>query len=311
MKILVRFFAVTLFSCLFFMTKAQKVIDLYNQIVPNSKPCNKEEIINNTPGHITVQNIITPTLTVFIPEKQDSFKTAVIICPGGGYSRLAIGHEGYDVAKVLNAAGITAFVLKNRVPLDSDCQLNKETAVFEDAQQALKLVRQRAEEFNINPDKTGIMGFSAGGHLASTIGTHFNTNYIDNKEQVNLRPDFMILAYPVISFMDSLAHLGSKYNLLGKNASEEKVILYSNELQITPQTPPTFLIHAADDKTVKVTNSINFFMNLQKNHVPSEIHIYQNGGHGFGLNNPSTKDKWINSAIHWMINNKFIKGNVE
>jgi acetyl esterase/lipase len=302
-KVLICSFILCLLS-LSVRSYSQKVMTLYDGAIPNNKP-NAPKEVNQGNGRIA--GITVPTLTIYLPEKSDSFQTAVIICPGGGYSRLATEHEGYEVARLLNQKGIAAFVLKYRIPTDSSMN-NKEIVPLQDAERAIQLVRQHAKEWNINPDKTGIMGFSAGGHLASTLGTHFTQIVIDNKENINIRPDFMILGYPVISFSDSLTHMGSRINLIGKNASSENVKLFSNELQVTPQTPPTFLVQAADDKTVKVDNSIIFFEALQKNKVPVEMHIYQRGGHGFGLHNATTKDNWFNSAINWLISNQLLKG---
>ena len=286
------------------MSYSQKVMALYEGTIPNNKT-NVPNEINR--GNGWIEGTKTPTLTIYLPAKPDSFKTAVIICPGGGYSGLATEHEGNEVARLLNQKGIAAFVLKYRIPTDSSMN-HKEIVPLQDAERAIQLVRLHAKEWNVNPDKTGIMGFSAGGHLASTLGTHFTQIVIDNKENINIRPDFMILGYPVISFSDSLAHIGSRENLIGKNASEDKIKLFSNELQVTPQTPPTFLIQAADDKTVKVENSIVFFEALQKNKVPVEMHIYQRGGHGFGLHNATTKDNWFNSAMNWLVSNSLLKG---
>ena len=177
---------------------------------------------------------------------------------------------------------------------------NKETGPLQDAQEALKVIRLRAKEWNINPARVGVMGFSAGGHLAATLGTHFTTAVLENKENVSLRPDFMILVYPVISFTDSLMHKGSREKLIGVNASNEKVILYSNELQVTPQTPPTFLVHSQDDKSVPVNNSIFFYQALVKNKVLGELHVYPKGGHGYGMNNLTTKAKWFDRAVEWL-----------
>ena len=288
------------------MSNAQTIIPLYDGIIPNNKLVTKSEI---NKGNGRIAGVTIPTLTVYLPEKKDSFLTAVIICPGGGYAGLAMEHEGSAVTKTFNEKGVAAFVLKYRLPADSTVN-NKEIVPLQDAERAIQLVREKAKEWNINPDKIGIMGFSAGGHLASTLGTHYNMIVIDNLKNINLRPDFMILVYPVISFADSLAHMGSRENLIGKNANAEKIKLYSNELQVTTQTPPAFLIHAADDKTVKVENSILFFEALQKNKVPSEMHIYEKGGHGFGLHNSTTKDEWFDTAINWMLTNKLMKGDM-
>jgi acetyl esterase/lipase len=184
---------------------------------------------------------------------------------------------------------------------------NKEIGPLQDAQQAIKMVRERAKEWNVNPDRIGIMGFSAGGHLASTEGTHYSKALIENSSNTSLRPDFMILAYPVISFQDSLAHIGSRDNLLGKNPAQEKKDYYSNEMQVTDSTPPTFLVHASDDDGVKVENSIAFYEALIKHLVPAEMHIYQNGGHGFGMNLPKNKDLWLDRCKNWMAANGWLK----
>ena len=162
------------------------------------------------------------------------------------------------------------------------------------------MVREGAKEWNIKSDKIGIMGFSAGGHLASTAGTHFDRPVIENKNNISLRPDFMILIYPVISFDDSIGHIGSRDNLLGKNPSEEKIKYYSNEQQVNGNTPPSFLVHAENDEAVKVQNSLYFFEALQKNKVPAELHVYPKGGHGFGMHNPTTKEDWVLCLKGWL-----------
>jgi len=283
---------------------SQTVIPLYEGKIPNSIACPLKEF---TPAEGRVQGITIPTLTAYFPILSDSARAAVIICPGGGYTRLAIDHEGYQVAQEFTKHGVAAFVLKYRIPNDT-CMTNKEIVPLQDAERAIQLVRERAGEWNIDVTKVGIMGFSAGGHLASTLATHFNQVVIGNKKNTNLRPDFAILGYPVISLTDSLAHGGSRDNLLGKNASAEKIALFSNEQQVTPNTPPTFLVHAEDDKTVKVMNSILFYSALVKNKVKGELHIYQQGGHGFGLGNKAMQEDWFTSVINWMRNNGWIKG---
>lgn len=278
---------------------AQQTIPLYNGPIPNSRPAPDEEKSEERDGITRVSKISRPTLTIFPAEKSKSTGTAVIIFPGGGYRINAIDHEGFFVAKKFNEHGITAFVVKYRIPDDATME-NREIGPLQDAQQAINIVRQRAKEWNINADRLGIMGFSAGGHLASTAGTHFTTSVIPNAEGVNLRPDFMILIYPVISFQDSIAHIGSRENLIGKTPSKEKTDHYSNELQVTSQTPPTFLVHASDDAAVKPQNSIVFYEQLIHHGVPAELHIYQKGGHGFGMNNKFTSDLWMDRCINWM-----------
>lgn len=284
---------------------AQTAIPLYSGSIPNSKPCGQKE---NTADISKVSVVLNPVLYAYLPAKRDSAKTCVIICPGGGYAGLAITHEGFQVAQEYNKIGVAAFVLKYRIPKYAECFENRETVALMDAQQAIKLVRDRAKEFDINPDNIGVMGFSAGGHLASTLGTHYSNALIPNTENTSLRPNFMVLAYPVISFSDSLAHKGSRENMLGKGFTEEKKTLYSNELQVTSATPPTFLIHASDDKGVVVQNSLEFFIALQKNHVLSELHIVQKGGHGFGLHDKYEPFDWFSQLVVWLKSNQFVKG---
>jgi acetyl esterase/lipase len=178
--------------------------------------------------------------------------------------------------------------------------INREIGPLQDAQQAIKLVRDNAKEWNVNPGRIGIMGFSAGGHLASTAGTHYNDIVIPNAEKTSLRPDFMILIYPVISFDDSIGHIGSRDQLIGKTPTAEKIKQYSNELQVTSQTPPTFLVHASDDDAVNPQNSIRFYEALVQHKVPAELHIYQSGGHGFGMKQKSKNELWMERCKNWM-----------
>ena len=290
------------------MAFSQTIIPLYKDSVPNSKPSIDKENsrIEGENKILIIANVSKPTLTAYLPPKDIANGTAVIICPGGGYGVLAASHEGSDVAKKLNEMGVAAFVLKYRLP-DDTIMINKEIGPLQDAQRAIQLVRENANEWNINASKIGIMGFSAGGHLASTAGTHFLHVVINNKNNINLRPDFLILIYPVISFTDATGHIGSRDNLIGKNPSPEKIKEYSGELQVTVQTPKTFLVHAENDDAVNAKNSIDFFEALQKNHVLAEIHIYPKGGHGFGMNNPTTKDKWMDRLQNWMDANGWLK----
>jgi acetyl esterase/lipase len=249
--------------------------------------------------------VVNPTITAFLPDASKANGTAVIICPGGGYSYLVVNDEGSNVARELNTKGIAAFVLKYRLPNDATMQ-NKEIGPLQDAQRAIQLVRERAAEWHIDTAKVGIMGFSAGGHLASTLSTHYQKTVIDNPGHIKLRPDFSVLLYPVITFRDSILHKGSKKALIGENAADEKVREYSNELQVTADTPPAFIVHCSDDKVVPVANSVNYYTALQKNGVKAEMHIYQAGGHGFGLNNSKTKDKWLDHLYNWMMLNHLL-----
>ena len=285
---------------------SQQVIPLYKQGIPNSKPTKDEESSKTENGMLIISNISRPTLTLYLPPKAKANGTAVVICPGGGYWINAAGHEGAAIAKKLNEWGIAAFVLKYRIPNDA-IMLNKEIGPLQDAQQAIKLVRDNAMAWQVNPNRVGIMGFSAGGHLASTAGTHYKHVVIPNTENTKLRPDFMVLGYPVVSFQDNIGHIGSRDQLIGKNPSQQKKDEYSNEMQVTDDTPPTFLVHAGDDDAVPVQNSIVFYDALQKHHVPAEMHIYQAGGHGFGLNNKTTKDQWIERLRNWLDGNGWLK----
>ena len=292
---------------LFNISFGQKTIPLYDD-VPNSKPAPdyREKADTGTDGVIRVSKVSVPEMTIFQSKKSGGKNTAVIICPGGGYSILAYNLEGTDVAKIFNEWGITAIVLKYRLPSDVIMK-DKSIGPLQDAQRALQYVRENADELNIDAHLIGIMGFSAGGHLAATASTHFKQSEIANPRNTSLRPDFSILAYPVISFQDSLGHVGSRNNLVGKNPTPAMVNYFSNELQITQDTPPAFLVLAADDKGVKPENSVKYFETLLKNQIPGEMHIYQNGGHGFGTHNRTTEDDWMERLKHWMQHNQFLK----
>lgn len=288
------------FSIVFSSTvMAQETFPLYDGAIPGAIAGKDEESVNSS-GH--VEKITKPTLTVFKSAKAKPNGAAVIIFPGGGYWINAIQHEGFDVAKRFNEAGITAFVVKYRIPNDKTMK-DRETGPLQDAQEAIHVVRARAKEWNINPNQIGIMGFSAGGHLASTAGTHFDSPVNPALKNANVRPDFMILIYPVISFVENVGHSGSREQLIGKSPSTEKIERYSNEMQVTKQTPPTFLVHASDDDIVLSENCIRFYQSLLKNNVPAELHIYQKGGHGFGMKNPTTEDEWMERCLGWMQSN--------
>ena len=288
------------------MLHSQKTIPLYDSAIPNSRPsADREASEINSDSILIISNVSRPTLTIFPAPIQKANGAAVIIFPGGGYTIIAAGHEGYDVAKNFNKMGISAFVVKYRIP-DDQTMVQKEIGPLQDAQRAIQLVRQRAKEWHIDPKKIGILGFSAGGHLASTAGTHFNKVVIANKYKTSLRPDFMILVYPVISFTDSIGHIGSRDQLIGKNPTKEKIKEYSNEFNVSRETPPTFLVHAKDDGAVPVSNSLHFYEALQKNKVPSEIYIYEKGGHGFGLNNSTSHLKWMDLVGQWMLKNGWL-----
>jgi acetyl esterase/lipase len=278
---------------------AQQEMPLYSKEIPNYKPVpNTQKSETDKNGILRISEVTVPTLTVYPAAKGKANGTAVIICPGGGYWILAASHEGSDVAKEFNKMGVTAFVLKYRIP-NEKAQVDKTIAPLQDAQQAIRIVRKEAIKYGINPNKIGIMGFSAGGHLAATASTHFAKPVGENADETNVRPDFSILVYPVISFKE-FGHRGSADQLIGKNPSPELVELYSNETQVTKDTPPAILIHAGDDLAVPVKNSLAYYEACQKNAIPSAMIIYPKGGHGFGMNNKTTKDKWMNSVQNWM-----------
>jgi acetyl esterase/lipase/lysophospholipase L1-like esterase len=317
----------SLFIWLSFITQlcfAQQEIPLYKGEIPNSL---KPTIIIDTStvqypmGNSKIdilRGVVKPTLFVYLPDLAKATGSAVIICPGGGYQILAMSHEGYDIAKKLTEEGIAAFVLKYRLPR-KELMKDKSIGPLQDAQRAIQLVRENAKQWNINPNKIGIMGSSAGGHLASTVGTHFQTAHIDNPNNTSLRPDFMILNYPVISFSDSLTHNGSRINLIGGNASspiikastkykelgmkEEDVINYSNELQVNSKTPPTFITAPLTDKVVPVGNTFAFVAALQQNKVLVETFIYSTGEHGYGMINPTAKEQWMDACLRWIKKN--------
>lgn len=301
-----KYILIILIALSFTQVSGQKTIPLYDGKIPGAKNIPDDEKTEYKDGIVRVSNISVPTLSIFPAPKQLANGTAIIVFPGGGYRINALSHEGIDVAKKLNELGITAFVVKYRIPNDATME-KRELGPLQDAQQAIKLVREHAAEWQVNPDRIGIMGFSAGGHLASTLGTHYSTSIVDNEKQTRLRPDFMVLVYPVISFRDSVTHMGSRDQLIGKNPSAQKVKYFSNELQITADTPPAFLVHAGDDKAVSVKNSLLFYERLIHYNIPAELHIYEKGGHGFGMENATTTDRWMDRLASWLRSKQWIK----
>jgi len=286
--------------------KGQEIIPLYDGIIPNSKPSiDKEVSARNKDGLMITRYVSNPTLIWYKPAKISDRHSAVIICPGGGYGALASSSEGSDVAQALSELGISAFVLKYRLP-DDLIMVDKSIGPLQDAQRAIQLLREKAKEWNIDSSKIGIMGFSAGGHLAASLSTNFSQSLISNPLKTSLRPDFSILIYPVISFIDSLANKGSRDNLIGNNASEETKRRFSNELQVSAQTPHAFLVHASNDGPVPVANSIVYFQSLLKLKIYSSLIIYPGGNHGFGMNNKTTSSRWMDHLKSWLIDNKYL-----
>lgn len=272
------------------LSYSQQIIPLWDGKIPNSKPSSEKEAYDST-DIIRISQVQAPTIQVYLPSKAIATGQAMIICPGGGYGILAYDWEGQDIAKKLNAHGIAGIVLKYRLPSAASSVVPYKTPLL-DAQQAIRIARKNATKWNIDPEKVGIIGFSAGGHLAATAGTHFDSE---------TRPDFMALIYPVISMKKGLTHMGSRNNLLGENPSEELINLYSNELQVTKDTPPTFLVHATDDGGVPVENSLRMYEALKAQKIPVEMHIYPYGGHGFGLGlGKGYLATWSDRLIDWM-----------
>lgn len=260
------------------------VLPLYKGEIPNSKYTGQKEKVEKK--DITViSNVQDPDIAVYLPSKRFATGQAVVICPGGGYWILAYDLEGTDIARYLNSIGVAGIVLKYRLPTYGNCIVPHKAPLM-DAQRAMRLVRSNARAWNIDSTKIGVMGFSAGGHLASTLGTHFdygNKNAADPVEQKSCRPDFMVLMYPVISFTDKSTHTGSRDALLGKDADPKLVNYYSNELQVQEDTPPAFLVHADNDSAVPDENSLLMYQALRKKKIPAEMHILSEGEHGFGL----------------------------
>ncbi|MDP8243906.1 MAG: alpha/beta hydrolase [Candidatus Hinthialibacter antarcticus] len=261
---------------------------------------------DGAPGAIGSEDADIPTLTVHLPAQEKNTGAAIVVCPGGGYGHLAMDHEGVQIAEWLNKNGIAAFILKYRI-----APRYKHPAPISDAQRALRIVRSRAAEFKIKTDKIGILGFSAGGHLASTATTHFDSGKADADnaiEQASCRPDFSVLVYPVITMTDPYTHKGSRRNLLGENPSPEMIEFLSNEKQITAETPPVFIFQTNDDTSVPAENSVMFYLGLRKHNIPAEMHIYEPGRHGLGLaqSEPALSD-WPDRCIEWFKTRKIIK----
>lgn len=277
-------------------------MQLWSTEIPGSIKTNDyNEIYNENLDQL--RKVVNPTLTMFLPENPNG--TSVVICPGGGYAYLAINKEGFKVAEWLNTLGITAFVLKYRLPSD-DIMKDKSIGPLQDAQESIRYIKRHAKKWQLNPDKIGIIGFSAGGHVASTLSTHYNDSVYNAADSTSAKHDFTILVYPVISMETEIAHKGSRNKLLGVTPSSESIEHFSNEKQIDSLTPATFLVHAIDDKGVPVENSIRYFLALKEHNVPCEISLYQNGGHGFGLGKTGTSQYWTKSCEEWLQLNKYI-----
>jgi len=265
----------------------------------------KERSIILENGGVRIYNVKQPQLIGFLPQKGKETGTAIIIIPGGAYRRLAIDKEGTDVAKWLSENGIAGIVLKYRLPNDSIME-NKSIGPLMDVQEAIRIIRRNASQWGINPNKIGVMGFSAGGHLAGSASTLFNLKTYQPIDTTSCRPDFSIIIYGATSFDPSNAHKESRTRLIGENPTLEIQNLFSAELNVKKNTPPAFLVHAANDKSVSVNNSILYMQALNKLNIPVELHIYQSGGHGFGLGkNGSTESSWPDACLRWLTTREF------
>ena len=285
-----------------------KVLKLWPDGIPGSKndPSYVENIIT-TDGRVTrANNVVTPDLTVCLPDPATANGAAVLICPGGGYGTLAFDHEGNAIARWLNDNGIAGIILKYRLP-SARIMVDKSTGPLQDAQEAMRVIRRNAASWKIDPGKVGVIGFSAGGHLASTISTHYADKVYEVKDNISARPDFSLLIYPVITMDTVFTHIGTRNNLIGPDPTEKNVFRFSNEKQVNAETPPAFLVHSSDDNAVPVLNSISYYEALVKNKVVAELHIFQKGGHGYGLApKGGTESSWPGLCLIWLKKNKII-----
>lgn len=290
----------SLACCFSFCSVSQITIPLYPDSIPNSRPTPDEEKSEvNKDGVLIISKISRPMLTIYQPSPTHNNHIAVVICPGGGYWVEAADLEGSDMAKRLIAAGMTAIVLKYRIPNDAT-MTDRSIGALQDAQQAIRMCRQHAQQWGIDPHHVGIMGFSAGGHLAAMAATHFATALIPNSDNISLRPDFLVLGYPVISCSGSYTHKGSCEQLIGPQPTAEKAKEFSPNEQVTDATPPTFLVHASDDTGVPPENSLLYYEALLRHHVSVEMHLYRAGGHGFGLHLKGGDEDWMGRCVEWL-----------
>jgi acetyl esterase/lipase len=290
---------------LFFLSTVLSAQNHTLKVWPNGAPNdNGMKLPEEKYDGVRVRNVSVAEMYVYLPKKEINTGAAVVICPGGGYMIEAMDHEGYEMAKWLASKGIAGIVLKYRLPY------GHHEIPSDDARQTMRIVRMNAKEWGIDPDKVGIAGSSAGGHLASTVGTVFdngNKQSTDPIEKMSCRPDFMLLLYPVISFDESVGHMGSRKNLIGEGNDWKLAKQYSNELNVTKETPPTFLILADDDKAVIPQNSVEFYLALKKYNIPAEMHIFQEGGHGFGMTKKNLPvDQWPDLFYSWLKAQKII-----
>ena len=302
MKTLITFVALLLFHT----TYSQKIVELWPNEIPNKiKSVEKEvKFYNNDSTLYSFTKVQKPTLEIFLPPKKKSKRVGLIIIPGGGYKNIAYKWEGITTSDYFKSKGIATFILKYRTPQSKSVNISH-IAPVQDAQRAIRIIRKNAKKWNIDEQKIGVIGYSAGGHLASTLGTQFDLELSEKKDSVdhmNARPNFMALIYPVISMNKDIYHSGSAKNLLGSKPSNNLFEKYSSELNIDHNTPPTFIVHSNDDKAVSVQNSLIFHKYLNQFNIKNEMHIFQEGGHGYGLAiNKGTLGKWPELFYEWLM----------
>lgn len=295
---------IALFILLAASMQAQEFVPLWPA---GKKPNSNGKKIADSIYYERIWRVATPGIYCFVVPKAENNGTAVLIVPGGGYERLSHLYSGFNLAKWYNTIGVNAFVLIHRLPHQQDL-INKQLAPAQDAQRAMRLIRANAVQWNIKTDKIGVMGISAGGHVASTLGTHAKDEAAINDilDQYSYRPDFMVLLSPVIT-MGKYAHGGSKKNFLGTDTTKANIENYSGELQVSSFTPPTFLVHAQNDSTVKVQNSLLFYQSLAEKMISASLHVFPQGGHGIRLDeNPGSTDQWLTLLETWLKEMKFI-----
>ena len=285
-------------ACFLLMMNTSQIsaqyLPLYKKI-PNYIAAPNEEVVSDN-GVYIISKVSVPAYTFFSAGEEGAPKPCVVICPGGGYGILASQHEGTDVANYFNSIGVHAVVLKYRIPSSAN-QIDKKFAPLQDAQKAIQLVRKNARNWNVDPAKVGIMGFSAGGHLAASLATHYQDKQI--KSGASLRPDFQILIYPVISF-GKFTHRGSRNNLLGKDTTAQYIDYFSNELQVNAKTPKAFLVHAKNDMAVPIENSWMYRDALKKYGIPVQLFEFEKGGHGLGMINATRERAWPSKLTEWL-----------
>lgn len=305
------FFSTLFVILLVLQAQAQEfVIPLWEGTPPLQRESNDKET-SVREGILRIANVQKPTIEIYLPTRQIANGKAIVIFPGGGYGILAYDWEGTDFAKWLNAQGIAGIVVKYRLPKSESLTDPKEVPLL-DAQRAIRLVRHHATQWKIDPNQIGVMGFSAGGHLASTLSTQYTHEVARSKDaldSLSARPDFSVLVYPVISFRNASAHAGSRNALIGADASQELIDRFSGELNVTANTPPTFLVHAQDDKGVPIENSLLYYKALHTHQVKAALHIYPSGGHGFGFGlGKGSLEQWREVLLGWLedLNKNFI-----